>query len=104
MIRRFLTNRKFLVTLMVLGSVLAWGSAGRLRYGYPFRNLFPQTCIYIPGEEVVPTLIVFLIGLGSAAASFAIMFRRSARLRRITIGVILALLTFSVGVYINGAI
>ena len=89
---------------MLFGLFLAWASAGRLRYGHPFRTLFPQTCIYIPDEEVVPTLTVFLFGLGSATTCFVILFSRSARLRSFVFGVIVALLAFGFGVFINSAI
>jgi len=102
MIKRLFTGPR-LVTVFVLGLFLAWASAARLRYGDPFRNFFPQTCIYIPDEEVVPTLIVFLFGFGSAITCFVVLFRRSAKLRRFILGVIVALMAFSIGVYINGA-
>jgi hypothetical protein len=101
-IKRLLTGTEVLMTVVILGLFLAWVSGGRLRYGYPFRNFFPQTCIYLPIGEVVPTLIVFLFGLGSAITCLVVLSRRSARFRRFLFGVIVALLTFCVGVYING--
>ena len=103
-IKRLFTSTKFLTTFVFLGLFFAWASAGRLRYGSPFRNFFPQTCIYIPDEEVVPTLFVFLFGFGSAITCFVVLFRRSAKLRRFIFGAIVALMAFCVGVYINGAI
>ena len=102
--KRLLTSAKFLTTFLFGGLFLAWASAGRLRYGSPFRNFFPQTCIVMPDEEVVPTLVVFLFGLGSAIACFVALFRSSAKFRQAVLGIVVLLITFSVGVYINAAI
>ena len=93
----------FLTTFVVLGLFVAWASAAELRYAHPFRNFFPQTCVYIPDEAVVPTLLVFLFGFGSALTCFVVLFRRSAKLRRFIFGAMVALITFYVGVYLNGA-
>ena len=89
---------------MLFGLFLAWASAGRLRYGYPFKTLFPQTCIYIPDEEVIPTLTVFLFGMSSAISCFVILLRRSEWLRKFAFGIIVAVIAFGFGVFINRAI
>ena len=102
-ISRLLSNGKSLTTLMLFGLLLAWATAGRLRYGYPFRLLFPDTCIYIPDEEVIPTLIVFLVGFDLASTCFGILIRRSALARRLILRLLVALIAFAFGLFITNA-
>jgi hypothetical protein len=102
-VRRSLQNAPFLLSILLIGVLVLLAAASRLRFGYPFRNLFQPTCIYIPDEEVLPTLIVFLIAAGSATVSFALMMRRSSAPRRFIVGVVVASLAFCVGLLIHGA-
>jgi hypothetical protein len=103
-IRFLFQSSAFLLSTIVLGSLLALSAAARLRFGYPFRSLFQPTCIYIPDEEVLPTLAVFLFALALMAASSAVLLRRSAMLRRLFIGVVVGALAFGIGLLVHSAI
>ena len=85
---------------MFFGLFVAWICARLLRFGHPFRNMFPDTCIYLP-DEVGRTLLVFLLALGSAIACFVTMYRRNAWLRRFTFRFLAALIAFGFGVKIT---
>lgn len=100
-IRSLFQSSAFLLCTIALGSLLALAAAARLRFGYPFNKLFQPTCIYIPQEEVVPTLAVFLFALASMVASSAVLLRRSAMLRRLILGVALGALTFGIGLFVS---
>ena len=101
---RLLTKTGFLTTWIFFGSLLAYVCALRLRFAPPFRSLFAQTCIYIPHNEVAPTLAIFLFGVVSAIACFVILFRRSAVVRRRVFGIIVATIAFTAGVFLTNAI
>jgi hypothetical protein len=103
-IRSVFQSSPFLLSTIVLGSLLALAAAARLRFGYPFRSLFQPTCIYIPDDEVVPTLGVFLFALASMVASIAVLSRRSAALRRLFVGVVVGALAFEIGLLVHSAI
>ena len=96
-----LTNPLILTPVMFFGLFVAWICARLLRFGYPFRKFFPDTCIYLPDDEVGPTIVVFLTALGFATACFVTMYRRHAWLRRFTFRFLIALIAFSFGVYIT---
>jgi len=103
-IRSLFQSSTFLVSAIVLGSLLALATAARLRFGYPFRNLFEPTCIYLSDEEVVPTFVVFLFAAVSVCLSSISLLRRSAMLRRLLFGVAVASLAFVVGLLMHNAI
>ena len=103
-IRFLFQSSAFLLSTIVLGSVLALAAAARLRFGYPFNSLFQPTCIYIPDEEVVPTLGVFLFALALMVASSAVLLRRSAMLRRLLLGLTVGALAFGIGLLVHDSI
>ena len=96
-----LTNCLFLPTGMGFGLILMWITSHLLRYAYPFRLLFDETCIYIPDDEVGSVVAVFLFGLGLAIACFLTLYRRSPLVKRFTFRVLASLITFSFGVFIT---
>ena len=100
-IRSFLTNPLILAPVMFFALFVAWFSASLLSFGYPFRKLFPETCSYLPDEDLGPTLVVFLFALGSATACFVTMLRRYEWLRRFTLRFLVAMIAFCFGVLVT---
>lgn len=82
------------------GFLLVYASAMRLRYAPPFRNLFHETCIVIAQEEVVPTLAIFLIAICSVTFCCYVLCCRSATLRRVMFGLLVAAISFTIGVFV----
>lgn len=103
-IRRLVTSTEWLTALMLFGLLLAWISAMRLRFAFPVRDLFQETCVVTPDEEVIPTFAIFLVGVYSATACFYVLCRRHPALRRVMFGSLIAVISFTIGVYLTGAI
>jgi len=100
-VRAFLTQPLLLTTVMFFGLLVALFCALRLRFAYPFRLLFFDTCIYTPDEEVGALLVVFSTSLGLATISFVTMLRRYEGLRRFTFRFLIAMITFGFGVFVT---
>lgn len=100
-IRAFLKQPLFLTTAMFIGLLVAWLCAVQLRFAYPFRLLFFDTCIYTPDEEVGPLLVVFSTTLGLATASFVTMLRRYEWLRRFLLRFLIGMIAFGFGVFVT---
>lgn len=100
-IRSLFQSSAFLLCIIVVGSLLAFDAAIGLRFAYPFRILFRDTCIYTPGEEVISTLVQLLLGLGSVAASCTVLLRRSAMFRRLFLGIAISALAFGIGLLVD---
>ena len=98
--RPLLTIPVFLMTAVCFGLVVAWASTRVLKFGYPFSNRFPYTCIDMPGKELDPMLVAFVFVLGAAIACFVAMFRRIARPRRHTFGLMIEI-GLGLAVYIS---
>ena len=86
---------------MLFALFVAWISVRLLRFGDPFRRFFPDTCIYMDDDEVVLTLVVFLIALSTATACFVSLYRRNAWLRRFAFRFLVAMIAFGFGVFIT---
>lgn len=56
--------------------------------------------MYTPDDEVIPTLAVFLVSLASVGTGSAVLLRRSSRLRRLLLGVIVGALAFGIGLLV----
>ena len=100
-IKAFLTQPLFLTSVMFIGLLMAWLCAVQLRFAYPFRLLFFDTCIYTSDEEVGPLLVVFSTSLGLATISFVTMLRRYEGLRRFSLRFLVAMIAFGFGVFLT---
>ena len=103
-VKEFFQSSAFLVPTIIVGSFLAWAATMRLRYTDPFRKVFGNTCIYVPREELVPTLAVFLIGLVAAVLCSRVLLRQNPWLKRVLLGLTITALTFGVGLLVNAFI
>lgn len=100
-IKSLFQSSAFLLSMIVIGSLLAFGAAAQLRFAYPFRNLFPETCFYIRDEDVIPILVQFFFGLASMAVSSTVLLRRSAMFRRLLLGFAISALAFGIGLLVD---
>jgi ABC-type Mn2+/Zn2+ transport system permease subunit len=103
-LKRLLRNTPFMIAAILCAFMIAVLAGLRLKDAPVFKPLFRPTCIALREEEVIPTLVVFLLASGGMFAGLANLIVQNERVRRLTVGLLVASLAFSVGVLASSAI
>jgi hypothetical protein len=102
--KRLGQNVPLMSAVAFAGAIITILAAMRLRFAHAFKPFFAQTCIYLPDDEFVPTLVVFLVSVGVTIACSTNALFLSARLRRFIFGLLVASAAFAIALLVHRAI
>jgi hypothetical protein len=102
--KQLVKNVPLLITVTFVAAIITTLAAMRLRFADAFKPFFVQTCISMPEEEFVPTLVVFLVCVAIAVACSVNALVLSTQLRRFVVGLMVAFAAFAIAFLAHRAI